>query len=58
VRGAEVLAVVPVRAFGDAEIALTGRWRSVLDAREHDLSRGERVTELAGDWPVVLLERA
>jgi (1->4)-alpha-D-glucan 1-alpha-D-glucosylmutase len=57
VRGAEVLAVAPVRAFGDAEIALPGRWRSVLDAREHDLSRGERVTELAGDWPVALLER-
>jgi (1->4)-alpha-D-glucan 1-alpha-D-glucosylmutase len=57
-RGEEALAVVPVRAYDDAEVAVPGRWRSVLDAREHDLSGGERVTELIGDWPVVLLERA
>jgi (1->4)-alpha-D-glucan 1-alpha-D-glucosylmutase len=57
-RGEEVLAVVPVRAHDDASVAVPGRWRSVLDAREHDLSGGERVTELVGDWPVALLERA
>jgi len=57
-RGEEVLAVVPVRADDDAEVAGSGRWRSVLDAREHDLSGGERVAELIGDWPVALLERA
>jgi (1->4)-alpha-D-glucan 1-alpha-D-glucosylmutase len=55
-RGEEVLAVVPVRAYDDASVTVTGRWRSVLDAREHDLS-GERVTELVGDWQVALLER-
>ena len=57
-RGEEVLAVVPVRAYAHASVTVPGRWRSVLDAREHDLSRGERVTELVADWPVALLERA
>ncbi|MEN3280890.1 MAG: (1-_4)-alpha-D-glucan 1-alpha-D-glucosylmutase [Solirubrobacteraceae bacterium] len=57
-RGGEVLAVAPVRAYDDAEIALAGRWRSVLDAREHDLAGGKQVTELAGNWPIALLERA
>ena len=49
---------MPVRAYDGAEVAVSGRWRSVLDAREHDLSGGERVAELIGDWPVALLERA
>jgi (1->4)-alpha-D-glucan 1-alpha-D-glucosylmutase len=57
-RGEEVLAVVPVRAYDQASVTVPGRWRSVVDAREHDLSGGERVTELIGDWPVALLERA
>jgi (1->4)-alpha-D-glucan 1-alpha-D-glucosylmutase len=57
-RGDEVLAVVPVRDFDDAALAVPGRWRSLLDGREHDLAAGTRVTELVGDWPVALLERA
>jgi (1->4)-alpha-D-glucan 1-alpha-D-glucosylmutase len=57
-RGGEVLAVVPIRAYDDASVTVGGRWRSVLDAREHDLSGGERVTELLGAWPIALLERA
>jgi (1->4)-alpha-D-glucan 1-alpha-D-glucosylmutase len=57
-RGGEVLAVVPVRAYDEATLAVPGRWRSVLDGREHDVADGERVTELVGDWPVALLERA
>ena len=56
-RGEQVLAVVPVRAYDDASVTVPGRWRSVLDAREHDLSGGERVTGLVGEWPVALLER-
>jgi (1->4)-alpha-D-glucan 1-alpha-D-glucosylmutase len=56
-RGGDVLAIVPVRDFEEAELAVLGRWRSVLDGREHDLSGGERVTTLTGDWPVALLER-
>jgi (1->4)-alpha-D-glucan 1-alpha-D-glucosylmutase len=56
-RGGDVLAVVPVR--GDAAaVTVAGRWRSVLDVREHDLGAGVSVTELVGDWPVALLERA
>jgi (1->4)-alpha-D-glucan 1-alpha-D-glucosylmutase len=58
VRGGEALAVVPVRGYDDATLAVPGRWRSVLDGREHDLSGSTRVTELLGDWPVALLERA
>jgi (1->4)-alpha-D-glucan 1-alpha-D-glucosylmutase len=57
-RGDEVLAVVPVLGYDDASLTAPGRWRSVLDAREHDLSGGARVAELVGDWPVALLERA
>jgi (1->4)-alpha-D-glucan 1-alpha-D-glucosylmutase len=58
-RGEDVLAVVPVRAFEAAELAVAGRWRSVLeDGRELDLRSGARVTELTGAWPVALLERA
>ncbi|HEX7298680.1 MAG TPA: hypothetical protein VF257_06715, partial [Solirubrobacteraceae bacterium] len=56
-RGGEVLAVVPVRDRGDAELALPGRWRSVLDDREHELSGGVRVDALTGAWPAALLER-
>lgn len=56
-RGGEVLAVVPVRAYDNARIAAPGRWRSVLDEREHELTDGVGVTELIGDWPVALLER-
>jgi (1->4)-alpha-D-glucan 1-alpha-D-glucosylmutase len=57
VRGGEVLAVVPVRAHDTAAVSVPGRWRSVLDAREHDLGAGTSVTELVGDRPVALLER-
>jgi (1->4)-alpha-D-glucan 1-alpha-D-glucosylmutase len=57
-RGGEVLAIVPVRGYEEASVAVPGRWRSVLDGREHDLAGGGRVTDLAGDWPVALLERA
>jgi (1->4)-alpha-D-glucan 1-alpha-D-glucosylmutase len=58
VRGGEVLAVVPVRGFDDAEVTIGGRWRSILDEREHDLGAGTSVTELVGGWTVALLERA
>jgi (1->4)-alpha-D-glucan 1-alpha-D-glucosylmutase len=57
VRGGEVLVVVPVRDFEDAELTVAGRWRSVLDDRELDLSAGVRVVELVGAWSVALLER-
>jgi (1->4)-alpha-D-glucan 1-alpha-D-glucosylmutase len=57
VRGDEVFAVVPVRGFDAAELTVPGRWRSVLDDRELDLSRGVSVVELIGAWPVALLER-
>jgi (1->4)-alpha-D-glucan 1-alpha-D-glucosylmutase len=57
-RGGEVLAVVPLRAFDDAELTVAGRWRSVLDDREMDLGAGARVVDLVGAWPVALLERA
>ena len=57
-RGDDVLSVVPVRGYDGARIAVPGRWRSVLDGREHDLADGGRVSALAGDWPVALLERA
>jgi (1->4)-alpha-D-glucan 1-alpha-D-glucosylmutase len=57
VRGDEVFAVVPVRDFDAAELTVPGRWRSVLDDRELDLSPGVRVVELIGAWPVALLER-
>jgi (1->4)-alpha-D-glucan 1-alpha-D-glucosylmutase len=56
VRGGAVLAVVPVRDHADAALAVPGRWRSVLDAREHDLADGVRVDALTGAWPVALLE--
>jgi (1->4)-alpha-D-glucan 1-alpha-D-glucosylmutase len=56
-RGGEVLAVVPVRSGDQASVAVPGRWRSVLDEREHDLGAGMSVTELVGGWPVALLER-
>jgi (1->4)-alpha-D-glucan 1-alpha-D-glucosylmutase len=58
VRGGEVIAVVPVRSGDQASVAVPGRWRSVLDEREHDLGAGMSVTELVGGWPVALLERA
>jgi (1->4)-alpha-D-glucan 1-alpha-D-glucosylmutase len=57
-RGEEVLAVVPVRGDDAAAVTVPGRWRSVLDGREHDLRTGMPVTELVGGWPVALLERA
>jgi (1->4)-alpha-D-glucan 1-alpha-D-glucosylmutase len=58
-RGGEVLAVVPVRDWRDARLAVPGRWRSVLDDREPvDLTGGAGVAELTGAWPVALLERA
>jgi (1->4)-alpha-D-glucan 1-alpha-D-glucosylmutase len=57
VRGGEVLVVVPVRDFAGAELTVAGRWRSVLDDRELDLSTGVRVVELVGAWSVALLER-
>jgi (1->4)-alpha-D-glucan 1-alpha-D-glucosylmutase len=57
-RGGEVLAMVPVRSGDQASVAVPGRWRSVLDEREHDLGAGMSVTELGGGWPVALLERA
>jgi len=50
--------VVATVAVTLASIAVPGRWRSVLDGREHDLAGGERVTALAGGWPVAMLERA
>jgi (1->4)-alpha-D-glucan 1-alpha-D-glucosylmutase len=57
-RGGDVLAIVPVRDYEEASVAVPGRWRSVLDGRERDLAGGERVTALAGDRAVALLERA
>jgi (1->4)-alpha-D-glucan 1-alpha-D-glucosylmutase len=58
IRGGEVLAVVPVRGWRDARLAVAGRWRSVLDDRELDLGAGGRVEDLIGGWPVALLELA
>ena len=58
VRGGEVLAIVPVRDYEGASVAVPGRWRSVLDDREDDLGGGVLVAELAGGWPVALLERS
>jgi (1->4)-alpha-D-glucan 1-alpha-D-glucosylmutase len=57
VRGGEVLVVVPVRDFEDAELTVVGRWRSVVHDRELDLSAGVQVVELVGAWSVALLER-
>jgi (1->4)-alpha-D-glucan 1-alpha-D-glucosylmutase len=57
-RGDAVLAVVPVRDWHGAELAVPGRWRSALDERELDLGAGARVEDLLGEWPVALLERA
>jgi (1->4)-alpha-D-glucan 1-alpha-D-glucosylmutase len=59
VRGGEVLAVVAVRDWTDARLAVEGRWRSVLDERDAlDLGVGVSVAALSGAWPVALLERA
>jgi (1->4)-alpha-D-glucan 1-alpha-D-glucosylmutase len=59
VRGGEVLAVVAVRDWEGARLAVPGRWRSVLDARDAlELGAGASVAELSGSWPVALLERA
>jgi len=58
-RGGEVLAVVPVRGWQGARLAVPGRWRSVLDDGEAvDLGEGADVAALTGAWPVALLERA
>jgi (1->4)-alpha-D-glucan 1-alpha-D-glucosylmutase len=58
-RGGEVLAVVPVRAWEGARLAVPGRWRSVLDERDAlELGEGVVVAGLSGAWPVALLERA
>jgi (1->4)-alpha-D-glucan 1-alpha-D-glucosylmutase len=58
-RGGEVLAVVPVRGWQGARLAVPGRWRSVLDDGEAvDLGEGADVEALTGAWPVALLERA
>jgi len=62
-RGDAVLAAVALRARGvDAEVALTahlsGRWRHVVTGRRVSLGRRVAVSELTGDFPVALLERA
>jgi (1->4)-alpha-D-glucan 1-alpha-D-glucosylmutase len=58
-RGGEALAVVPVRDWQGARLALSGRWRSVLDDGEPvDLTAGADVAQLIDAWPVALLERA
>jgi (1->4)-alpha-D-glucan 1-alpha-D-glucosylmutase len=57
-RGGDVLAVVPVRGYDDVSVTVPGRWRSVLDGREHDLGAGVAAAELIGEWPVALLDRA
>jgi (1->4)-alpha-D-glucan 1-alpha-D-glucosylmutase len=58
-RGGEVLAVVPVRDWQGARVAVPGRWRSVLDdGGPVDLGAGADVVQLTGAWPVALLERA
>ena len=57
-RGGEVLAVAPVRGYDGARLAVPGRWCSALDGREADLGAGVAVTDLLGDLPVALLERA
>jgi (1->4)-alpha-D-glucan 1-alpha-D-glucosylmutase len=57
-RGGVVLAVVPVRGWQGARLAVPGRWRSVLDDGEAvDLGEGADVEALTGAWPVALLER-
>jgi (1->4)-alpha-D-glucan 1-alpha-D-glucosylmutase len=58
-RGGEVLAVVPVRDFDGAQLAVPGRWRSVLGEGETvELGVGVPVAALTGSWPVALFERA
>jgi (1->4)-alpha-D-glucan 1-alpha-D-glucosylmutase len=57
-RGGVVLAVVPVRGWQGARLAVPGRWRSVLeDGEAVDLGEGADVEGLTGAWPVALLER-
>jgi (1->4)-alpha-D-glucan 1-alpha-D-glucosylmutase len=58
-RGGEVLAVVAVRDWEGARLAVPGRWQSVLDERDAlGLGAGASVAELSGAWPAALLERA
>ena len=47
-----------MRGYDGARLAVPGRWRSALDGREADLGAGVAVTDLLGDLPVALLERA
>ena len=61
-RGGAVIAATPIREGGGAEAvripaALRGRWRSVLTGDEHELGAQAMVADLAGDFPVALLER-
>jgi (1->4)-alpha-D-glucan 1-alpha-D-glucosylmutase len=58
-RGGDVLAVVPVRDWGEASIAgVGGRWRDVLTGDTRDLSADASVPDLVAAYGVGLLERA
>ena len=62
-RGAAVIAATPIAAGGAAGVvripaALRGSWRSVLTGAAMDIGEEVTVGELAGAFPVALLERA
>jgi hypothetical protein len=61
-RGSEVLAVVPVRDWHGAELALgprlAGRWRDVLTGEERTLGEAQPVEPLVAAYGLGLLERA
>jgi hypothetical protein len=56
----QVLVAVPLRRPGEqAELPVpAGRWRDPLGQRELRLRGGERLGELLGDLPVLLLEQS
>ncbi len=56
----EVLVAVPLRPRGEEALlaAPPGRWHDLLGRRELGLRGGERLGDLLGDLPVLLLERA
>ena len=61
-RGGEAIAATPIREGGEAETVripepLRGTWRSVLTGAEVELGAQATVADLAGDFPVALLER-
>ena len=57
VRGGDVLAVVPVRHWSGATLALAGRWRDALSGAERGLGGDVRVEDLVAPCGVGLWER-